>query len=214
VADPATVGAKEKIVKTDPNRRLVVGIGGASGAIYGVRFLRAAVRYFDEIYLILSGNAPDVLRQEMDICLSETPTVKELLGFDAPQIRFCQATDYFTPPASGSFRHAGMVIITCSMGTVGRIASGISNDLTTRAADVCLKERRKLVLVVRETPLNLIHLRNLTALTEAGATILPASPGFYDRPQTVEQVVDFIVARTLQTLGVEQDLAGEWRHEP
>ncbi|MEI6432431.1 MAG: UbiX family flavin prenyltransferase, partial [bacterium] len=101
-----------------------------------------------------------------------------------------------------------------SMGTVGRIASGISNDLTTRAADVCLKERRKLVLVVRETPLNLIHLRNLTALTEAGATILPASPGFYDRPQTVEQVVDFIVARTLQTLGVEQDLAGEWRHEP
>lgn len=200
--------------KTDPARRLIVGVGGASGAIYAVRFLRAAVRHFDEIYVMLSGNAPDVLRQELDVSLSPRPTSEELLGFDAPQIRFCDATDFFTPPASGSFRHAGMVIIPCSMGTVGRIAGGTSNDLTTRAADVCLKERRKLILVVRETPLNLIHLRNLTALTEAGATVLPAAPGFYDRPQTVEQVVDFIVARILQTLGVEQDLVAEWRHEP
>jgi flavin prenyltransferase len=198
---------------SDPSRRLVVAMGGASGAIYAVRFLRQAVRHFDEIYLMLSRNATAVLQTEMDIRLSETPTAGELLGFDAPQIRFCRTGDFFTPPASGSFRHAGMVIVPCSMGTAGRIANGISDDLTTRAADVCLKENRKLILVVRETPWNLIHLRNLTQLAEAGATVLPAAPAFYQRPQSVEELVDTIVARILQSLGVEQDLMKEWRHE-
>jgi 4-hydroxy-3-polyprenylbenzoate decarboxylase len=194
-------------------RRLVVAMGGASGAIYGVRFLRQAVRHYDEIYLTLSANAPDVLRTETGIDLPPEPSPRDLVGFDAPQIRFCAPTDYFTPPASGSFRHSGMVIIPCSMGTVGRIAGGISNDLTTRAADVCLKEKRKLILVVRETPWNLIHLRNMTALAEAGATVLPAAPAFYNRPRTIEDLVDTIVARTLQALGVEQELVGEWKHE-
>jgi flavin prenyltransferase len=194
-------------------RRLVVAMSGASGAIYGVRFLRQAVRYYDEIYLTLSTNAPDVLATEMDIRLSPSPTARELLGFDSPNLRFLNSADYFTPPASGSFRHDGMVIIPCSMGTAGRIANGISNDLTTRAADVCLKEGRKLVLVVRETPFNLIHLRNMTTLAEAGATILPAAPSFYNRPQTIDDLVDTIIARTLQVLGIEQDLVGEWKHE-
>jgi len=198
---------------TPASRRLVVGMGGASGAIYGVRFLRQAVRHFDEIYVTLSSNAPDVLAQEMDLKLSRPPRAEEILGFEAPQIRFCDPTDYFTPPASGSFRHAGMVIIPCSMGTAGRIANGVSGDLMTRAADVCLKEGRKLILVVRETPWNLIHLRNLTQLAEAGATVLPAVPSFYTRPQTVEEVVDTVVARTLQVLGVEQELTPEWQHE-
>jgi 4-hydroxy-3-polyprenylbenzoate decarboxylase len=198
---------------SSPDRRLVVAMGGASGAIYGIRFLRQAVRRFDEVYLTLSSNVPSVLATEMDITLSATPTARELLGFDAPQLRILSPKDYFTPPASGSFRHAGMVIIPCSMGTAGRIAAGISNDLATRAADVCLKERRPLILVVRETPWNLIHLRNLTTLAEAGATILPAAPAFYHRPQTVEDLVDTVVARTLQALGVEQDLVGEWEHE-
>ena len=197
----------------EANRRLIVGMGGASGVIYGVRFLRAALPHFDEIYVTLSSNAPDVLQQEMDISLSADPTAKELLGVDAPQIRFCDSKDFFTPPASGSFRNAGMVIIPCSMGTAGRIAGGVSNDLMTRAADVCLKEGRKLILVVRETPLNLIHLRNLTTLAEAGATILPAAPGFYNRPQTIEDAVDFIVARTLQALSVEQDRGKEWQRD-
>ncbi len=188
----------------------MVAMGGASGAIYGVRFLQTAVRYFDEVYVTLSSNAPDVLKTEMDICLSESPTAKELLGFDAPQIKFCNSRDYFTPPASGSFVTSGMVIAPCSMGTAGRIASGISNDLTTRAADVCLKEGRKLILVVRESPLNLIHLRNLTALAEAGATILPAAPAFYHRPQTIDDLVDTITARVLQNLGIEQRLVQEW----
>jgi 4-hydroxy-3-polyprenylbenzoate decarboxylase len=149
----------------------------------------------------------------MDIHVSAAePTARELIGSDAPQIRFCRTNDYFTPPASGSFRHSGMVIIPSSMGTAGRIASGVSDDLTTRAADVCLKEKRPLVLVVRETPFNLIHLRNLTTLAEAGATILPAVPAFYHRPQTIEELVDTVVARTLQAVGVAQDLMGEWRH--
>ncbi|MDX1931116.1 MAG: flavin prenyltransferase UbiX [Capsulimonadales bacterium] len=196
-----------------PVKRLIVALGGASGAIYGVRFLRQAVRCYDEVYLTLSANAPDVLRTEADIRLSERPTAEELLGFPASNLRFCASNDYFTAPASGSFRHDGMVIIPCSMGTAGRIAAGISNDLTTRAADVCLKERRRLVLVVRETPLNLIHLRNLTTLAEAGATVLPAAPAFYHRPSTIEDLVDTIVARTLQALGVEQNIVSEWGQE-
>ena len=195
------------------DKRLVVAITGASGAIYGVRFLRQAVRHFDEIYVILSTNARAVLATEMDIKVSPTPTAQQLLGMDSPQIRFCDTKNYFTPPASGSFRHDGMVIIPCSMGTAGRVASGVSDDLTTRAADVCLKERRPLVMVVRETPLNLIHLRNLTALAEAGATILPAAPAFYGRPQTVEDLADTVVARALQAVGARQDLVKEWKHE-
>lgn len=198
---------------TAPSRRLVVAMTGASGAIYGVRFLRQAIRFFDEVYLTLSRNVPAVLAAEMGFPVSERPTVREMLGIEAPQIRLLDPTDYFTPPASGSFRHAGMVIIPCSMGTAGRIASGISDDLTTRAADVCLKERRRLVLVVRETPWSLIHLRNLTTLAEAGATVLPAAPAFYHRPNTVEDLVDTIVARALQAVGVEQDIVGEWKHE-
>lgn len=194
-------------------KRLVVALGGASGAIYGVRFLRQAVRYYEEIYVTLSANVPSVVEAELGIRLSSPPTARELLGIDAPQVRFLAGNDFFTPPASGSFRHAGMVIVPCSMGTAGRIANGISNDLTTRAADVCLKEGRKLVLVVRETPLNLIHLRNLTTLAEAGATILPAAPAFYHRPQTIEDLVDTVVARALQAVGAEQDLMGEWKHE-
>lgn len=193
--------------------RLVVGMGGASGAIYGVRFLQRAVHSYDEVYLTLSSNVADVLRTEMGIVLSPKPTSEELLGFSAPNLRICDPSDFFTPPASGSFRTDGMVIIPCSMGTVGRIAGGISNDLTTRAADVCLKEGRKLILVVRESPLNLIHLRNMTALAEAGATILPAAPAFYHQPRTIEDLVDTIVSRTLQALGVAQNITPEWRHD-
>lgn len=198
---------------SDSSKRLVVALGGASGAIYAVRFLRQAVKHYDEIYVTMSRNAAAVLLTEMDIRMSEPPQGSDLVGFDAPQIRFCRPGDFFTPPASGSFRHAGMVIIPCSMGTAGRIANGISDDLTTRAADVCLKEGRKLIIVARETPWNLIHLRNMTQLAEAGATILPAVPAFYHRPQTIEDLVDTVVARVLQNLGVEHDLMKEWQAE-
>ena len=195
----------------DP-RRIVVAVSGASGAIYAVQFLRQATHCFDEIYLILSENAAAVYHQETGNTLVRPYSAEQYPGgsMGPGRIIFTGTKDYFTPPASGSFRHMGMVIIPCSMGTIGRIAGGVSNDLTTRAADVCLKERRKLILVARETPLNLIHLRNMVTVTEAGAIVLPAVPSFYTRPETVEEVIDTVVARVLQNLGVAQTLQPQW----
>lgn len=190
-------------------RRLVVGWSGASGAIYGQRFVQQAARFVDEIYLILSSNVADVARTELGI---DGGGVEALVGAEAAQkVRLCDRRDFFTPPASGSFRHDGMAIVPCSMGTAGRIAAGVSDDLMTRAADVCLKERRRLVLVVRETPLSAIHLENLTRLAHAGATILPAVPAFYHQPKTIEDLVDTVVARALQQFGFDQDLVAQWQ---
>jgi flavin prenyltransferase len=132
------------------------------------------------------------------------------LGEAVPNLRLLSDRDYFTPPASGSYRHDGMVIVPCSMGSAGRIANGISDDLLTRAADVCLKERRRLIVVPREMPMNAIMLRNLTTLAEAGATVLPAAPAWYGRPTTLEELADTVVARILQCLGQDQDLVPEW----
>ena len=193
-------------------RRLVVAVTGASGAIYAVRFLRQAARHYDAVYVMLSGNAPAVFQTEIGGRLTPPFSAREYLGDDASwdNIHFLDRSDYFTPPASGSFVHEGMVVIPCSLGTLGRIAHGISNDLTTRAADVCLKERRKLILVARDTPLNLIQLRNMVAVTEAGAIVLPAAPAFYHQPKTMEDLVDTVVARVLQNLGIDQDLQPQW----
>lgn len=194
--------------------KLVVGITGASGALYAVRFLQHAAQHFDQLLVIASQHALSVARTELGVNVEpENLCAQSLLGQPYPNIVFLNPKDYFTPPASGSFRHDGMVIIPCSMGTAGRIAHGISDDLMTRAADVCLKERRKLILVVRETPLNLVHLRTLTTLTEAGAVVLPASPAFYHRPRTVEDLVDTVVARVLQLLGIQQQIMNQWQLE-
>ncbi|HTQ12167.1 MAG TPA: flavin prenyltransferase UbiX [Fimbriimonadaceae bacterium] len=191
--------------------RLVVGVSGASGAIYAQRFLRQAASHFREVYLILSEQAAQVAQTELGVELSKKEfSTGSWLGSDYPQIRLLDDRNYFTPPASGSFRHDGMVIVPCSMGTAGRIANGISDDLMTRAADVCLKENRRLIVVPREMPWNVIMLRNLTALAEAGATVLPACPAWYQKPQTLEDLADTVVARILQALGVEQDLMREW----
>ena len=141
-----------------------------------------------------------------------TSTTASLLGMSTTQALAAAYKGTFgTPPASGSFRHDGMVIVPCSMGTAGRIANGISDDLVTRSADVCLKEGRKLILVPREMPWNLIMLRNLTHLAEAGATILPACPAWYHRPATLEDLADTVVARILQNLGVEQNIVPQWQ---
>ncbi|MFY7952569.1 MAG: UbiX family flavin prenyltransferase [Armatimonadaceae bacterium] len=190
--------------------RVVLGITGASGVVYGLRMLDQLSRRCETVHLILSRNVVDVIRAESDRVVSDDPTVEEMLGRPASNVVICGRSDYFTPPASGSYRHDGMVIAPCSMGTAARIAGGISNDLMTRSADVCLKERRRLVLMVRETPLSLVHLRNLTAVTEAGATVLPAAPAFYGRPATLEEAVDTVVARALQALGMDQDLVRPW----
>ncbi len=194
-------------------RRLVVAITGASGARYALRFLECAIPHCQEIYLTLSDQALQVIRLETGRAVNaQSLSVERLLGFQTGVVRIIDKRDYFSPPASGSFRHDGMVIVPCSMGTAARIAQGISDDLVTRAADVCLKEKRKLILVPRETPWNLIHLRNMTQLAEAGATILPASPGFYHKPQTIEDLIDHVVGRILQQIGIDHKLVPEWQH--
>lgn len=191
--------------------KLVVAVTGASGAIYAQRFLRHAAKHFEQVFLTLSDQAIQVAATELGVAPKRDRfSTLEWLGEELPQIRLLNERDFFTPPASGSFRHDGMVIVPCSMGTVGRIANGISNDLATRAADVCLKERRKLILVPREMPYNLIMLRNLTAAAEAGATILPASPAWYTKPKSLEDLADTVVARILQSLGIEQTIQKQW----
>ncbi len=194
--------------------RLVVGVTGASGAIYAQRFLRIAAKHFEEIYVTISTQAVDVALTEMGVVINrQNFDTSSWLGESFGNIQLLNDKDYFTPPASGSFRHDGMVIVPCSMGTAGRIANGVSSDLVTRAADVCLKEGRKLILVPREMPWNLIHLRNMTALAEAGATIMPASPAWYQKPKSLEDLADTVVARILQQLGVDHDLMKEWMIE-
>ena len=191
--------------------RLVVGVTGASGAIYAQRFLIEAAKRWPEIYLILSDQAIQVAATELGVAPKrENFSAVEWLGADYPQITLLDSKNYFTPPASGSFRHDGMVIVPCSMGTAGRIANGISDDLLTRSADVCLKERRPLIVVPREMPMHAIMLRNLATLAETGATVIPACPAWYHRPSSLEELADTVVARILQSLGAEQSLMKEW----
>ena len=184
----------------------MVAITGASGTIYARRLLEVLPNEYSTVYLAASDNALGIMKQELGI-----QNLTDLLPQDTiGKCKIFDSTDLFAPPASGSHDYDGMIIIPCSMGVVGRIAAGVSNDLITRAADVCLKERRKLILVIRETPLSLIHLRNLTVLAEAGATILPASPAFYNKPETIEDTVDFVVDRVLRSFGAETRLAESW----
>lgn len=191
--------------------RLVVAVTGASGAIYAQRFLRHAARAYKEILLMLSEQATQVAQTELGVAPNrEDFRTDEWLGEHFDNVRLLNPRDYFTPPASGSYRHDGMVVVPCSMGTAGRIAAGVSDDLLTRSADVCLKEGRPLILVPREMPWNLIMLRNLTTLAEAGATIMPACPAWYHRPQTLEDLADTVVARIIQRLGVAQTIQEEW----
>lgn len=180
---------------------LVIAITGASGAIYAQRLLDNLDAKRHEIHLVLSGYARQVVREELAGDLKVDKRVVQHRGNSSMRVPF----------VSGSAKFDAMVIIPCSMGTLGRIAHGTSDDTITRAADVFLKERRKLILVPREAPYNLIHLRNLVTATEAGATIIPASPSFYGKPRTVEQTVDTIVARVLDHLGIEHKLIKRWQ---
>ncbi|HJP82979.1 MAG TPA: UbiX family flavin prenyltransferase [Fimbriimonadaceae bacterium] len=191
--------------------RLVVGVTGASGAIYAQRFLREAAERWKDIYLILSDQGIQVAETELGVEIDRQKfSTLDWLGREFPGIHLLNSRDYFTPPASGSFQHDGMVIVPCSMGTAGRIAHGISDDLLTRAADVCLKERRPLVVVPREMPMSSIMLRNLATLSEAGARVVPACPAWYHRPATLEELADTVVDRILMALGERQESAKEW----
>jgi 4-hydroxy-3-polyprenylbenzoate decarboxylase len=189
---------------------LVVAITGASGAPYAVRLLEALLEAEREIWLIVSSHGLRLLRTELDI--DSVDALRQRVGARAwgRLVREYEDADRGAAPASGSARNAGMVICPCSMGTLSAVSVGASRSLVERAADVMLKERRPLVLVPRETPLSAIHLQNMLRLSRAGAVILPAAPGFYNRPQTVEDLVDFVVARVLDQLGVAHTLAKRW----
>jgi 4-hydroxy-3-polyprenylbenzoate decarboxylase len=179
---------------------ITVGITGASGAPYAVRLLRALNDAQVATRLIVSGYGLRLLAEECSI--EGIDGLRAVTG-DWSRVEIYDSIDRGATPASGSAPSRGMVICPCSMGTLGSIAAGTSRNLVERAADVVLKERRPLVLVPRETPLSLIHLQNMVRLTRAGATILPASPGFYHHPKSIDDLVDFVVARVLAHLGVE-----------
>ena len=187
---------------------IVLALTGASGAPYGVRLLEVLARHRVPVWLIPSSHGMRLLRDE---CGIETlDGLREATGGDWSSITSFPDEDRGALPASGSQRTHGMVVCPCSMGTVAAIAAGTSRSLVERAADVTLKERRKLVLVPRETPLSLVHLRNLVTVTEAGAVVIPAAPGFYHRPSTVAELVDFIVQRVLDQLELDIEIARRW----
>lgn len=195
---------------------LVLAMTGASGAGYGLHLLKVLLRAGRTVHLTLSPAAVEVLREEEDCNVQlHDFRLEDLLGEDAllagpGQVHYHHYQDFRAGIASGSFLTAGMAVCPCSMGTVSAIAHGTSQNLIHRAADVHLKERRKLVLVPRETPLSVVQLRNLTACAEVGAVVLPAMPAFYTRPKTLTDCLDFIVGRICDQLGVEHDLLKRW----
>ena len=198
---------------------LTVAITGASGTIYAYRTLQllAASGAVKTINLIMSGVVPTVAQVELSANLRDpnAEKINEWLGLDKKSkiIRFWQLDNLAAKPASGSNKQAGMIIVPCSMATLGAIASGAGSNLIHRAADVTLKEGRKLVLVPRETPYNAIHLENMLRLSHAGARILPASPGFYHRPKTVEELVDHLCFRILDQFDIPHSRKTEWSGE-
>ena len=195
---------------------LTVAITGASGTIYAQRTLQllAASGDVETINLVMSTTASTVAQVEMGVNLKEPSAEKlnEWLGLDADSklIRYWRLDNLAAKPSSGSNKQAGMIIVPCSMGTLGAIASGAGTNLIHRAADVCMKEGRKLVLVPRETPYNAIHLENMLRLTHAGARILPASPGFYHKPKTIDDLVDHLCFRILDQFDIPHSKKSQW----
>jgi len=181
--------------------RIVVGISGASGAIYGIRALEALKELKVETHLVMTEAAVETVRLETDF---------DVRDVEALATRTYNVRDLTAMPSSGSFRTNGMVVIPCSMKSLAGIASGYSDNLLLRAADVTLKERRPLVLVVRETPLTLIHLENMVGVARAGAVVLPAMPAFYHKPKTLDDVVNQLVGKVLDAMGISHELFARW----
>lgn len=184
--------------------KIAVAVTGASGAVYArllLQKLQALKDQVEEVSVVFSDNAHTVWQYELgDESYKNFP------------FKVWKKDDFMAPFASGSSTYKTLIICPCSMGTVGRIATGISNDLITRAADVMLKERRKLICVVRETPYNLVHLRNMTTVTEAGGIICPATPSFYSRPQTIDEAAETVISRVLQLAGLN-DNSYKWQEQ-
>ena len=187
---------------SEPRQRIIVGISGASGAIYGVRLLQA-LRTLPSIetHAVISDAGWLNITHELGLERTHAPALADVV----------HSIDHIGASiASGSFRASGMVVAPCSMRTLAAIAHGLADNLLTRAADVMLKERRRLILLARETPLHLVHLRNMTTVTEMGAIVCPPVPAFYQKPQTVDDIVQHSIARVLDLLGLEQTLATPW----
>lgn len=198
----------------------IVAVTGASGAVYGIRLIEELLKRGFEVDLVASPSGVLLLKEEMDCNLGGKDPGKEMMTFleGRPsggglkgRLRHYPATDLMAPIASGSPERKRMAICPCSMGTLARVASGISGNLIERAADCVLKERGLLVLVPRETPLNAIHLENMLRLCRAGAIVLTAMPGFYSKPRTIDDLVDFVVGKTLDALDIEHELFERWK---
>lgn len=193
--------------------KIGLAITGASGVIYGFRLLQELVQRNIVVHLTLSPNVQPIAKLEMGLDVDlETGRIGGMEDRLLERIIYHHHSHVGAAPASGSYGLQGVAVVPCSMGTLGRIATGTSGSLAVRMADVALKERRPLILVPRETPYNTIHIQNMLTLSQAGATILPASPGFYHHPQSVNEMVDFVVARILQHLGFDGDnlVKGGW----
>lgn len=197
------------------NERICVAITGASGSPYALRLIGVLLAAGRCVDVIVSKAAQLVFATETELGLpgnarAQAETLQQYFQVDEQQLRVFGREDWMAPWASGSGQPGPVVICPCSTGTLSAIACGASNNLIERAADVALKERRKLILVPRETPYSEIHLQNMLSLTRMGAVILPASPGFYHQPQSIQDLVDFVVARILNQLGIEQQLMPAW----
>jgi len=198
---------------TPVSRSIIIAITGASGTVYGLRLLEEAFRSGLEVDLVVSEPGYYVLETECGVRLSgdadeDRKTLTERFGNGV--LRLHSNRNFASPLSSGSSLGADMVIAPCTMGTVGRIAGGVSTCLIDRAADVTLKEKRRLILLPRETPLNAIHLENLLRLSRAGAVILPPMTGFYHQPQSVDDMIDFVIGKVLDVLGIEHSLYKRW----
>jgi 4-hydroxy-3-polyprenylbenzoate decarboxylase len=181
--------------------RVVVGMSGGSGQVYGIRILESLKAMGHETHLIMTNAARETIRVETDT----TPEKVEGMASVSYRIK-----DFLAPVASGSFRFDSMIIAPCSMKMLAAIANGVSSDLLSRTADVALKERRRLIIVPRETPLSLIHIRNMESVTLAGGVILPPEPAFYTRPKSISDIVDSVVSRILDLAGIKNDIAPRW----
>ncbi|HOP62810.1 MAG TPA: UbiX family flavin prenyltransferase [Spirochaetota bacterium] len=192
-------------------KRIIAGVTGASGSVYAAGFIRHAARLGVDLRLVASDMGASVFRHETGITVSDFVKGVRASGDCKGEITLYDNSDIFADIASGSVRADGMVIVPCSMKTLGCVANSISGTLLERTADVCLKERRKLILTVRETPLSLIHLRNMTLVTEAGGVVLPAAPGFYHSPEKIDDLVDFITGKIFDQLNIEHGLDTAWK---
>ncbi|WP_318456487.1 flavin prenyltransferase UbiX [Photobacterium leiognathi] len=200
------------------DKRITLAWTGASGAPYGLRLLECLLAANYQVYLLISSAARVVLATEHCLKLSASPDkareqLVEHLHCDADKLIVCGKDDWFSPVASGSAAPKQMVVCPCSAGSLASIAYGMSDNLIERAADVVIKERGQLLLVVRETPFSTIHLENMLKLSKLGVTVMPAAPGFYHQPQSIDDLIDFMVARILDHLGVEQGLVPRWGYD-